>query len=64
VREQVESIEMPVSTVESLGRELELLRLERNELATELHMARAWIRELAAELQRADPPRWPEGQRG
>jgi chromosome segregation ATPase len=57
--ELTETIELQASKLESLGEEVDGLRKERAQLASELQMARAWIRELAAELQRSDPPRQP-----
>jgi predicted RNase H-like nuclease (RuvC/YqgF family) len=54
VAELTETIELQTEKLESLGEEVERLRAERSQLANELHMARAWIRELAAELQQAD----------
>jgi cob(I)alamin adenosyltransferase len=60
VAELAETIELQAQKLKSLDEEVESLRGERNNLATELHMARAWIRELATELQRADPPQQPE----
>jgi chromosome segregation ATPase len=57
--ELAETIELQAQKLKSLGEEVESLRAERSGLADELRMARVWIRELAAELQRADPPRQP-----
>jgi chromosome segregation ATPase len=56
VAELTETVELQADKLESLGEEVERLEQERGGLAAELHMARAWIRELAAELQRSDPP--------
>lgn len=47
-------------TVELQAIKLAALTEDREQLASELQMARAWIRELAAELERADTPREPE----
>jgi len=60
VAELTETVELQAGKLESLDEEVERLRAERNQLTTELHMARAWIREPAAELQRTDPPGEPE----
>lgn len=57
--ELTETVELQASKLESLSEEVDRLQEERGQLSAELHMARAWIRELAAELQRADPPREP-----
>jgi hypothetical protein len=54
VAELAETIELQVSKLESLREEVHCLLTERTQLETELHMARAWIRELAAELQQGD----------
>jgi predicted RNase H-like nuclease (RuvC/YqgF family) len=56
VAELAETIELQARKLKSLDEEVESLRTERSSLADELHMARAWIRELAAELQRASAP--------
>jgi hypothetical protein len=56
VAELTETIELQARKLESLTEEVENLRRERVQLAEELHMAHVWIRELAAELQRADLP--------
>ena len=56
VAELTETIELQARRLESLNEEVEGLRQERAQLADELHMAHVWIRELAAELQRADLP--------
>ena len=56
VAELAETIELQARKLRSLDEEVESLRRERISLADELHMARAWIRELAAELQRAGAP--------
>jgi predicted nucleic acid-binding Zn-ribbon protein len=57
VAELAETIDLQASRLASLNHELEDLRAERSRLTNELHTARTWIRELAAELQRAEPPR-------
>ena len=54
VAELTETIELQARRLESLIEEVEKLRRERAQLADELYMAHVWIRELAAELQRAD----------
>ena len=59
VAELAETIELQASKLESLNEEVEGLVSDRAQLENELHMARAWIRELAAELQRAAPPPEP-----
>jgi hypothetical protein len=59
VAELTETVELQAGKLESLGEEVERLEQERGGLAAELHMARVWIRELAAELQRSDPPQEP-----
>jgi chromosome segregation ATPase len=59
VAELTETVELQADKLESLNEEVERLEQERGGLTAELHMARAWIRELAAELQRSDPPREP-----
>ena len=55
VAELSETIELQASKLQALREEVECVRAERNQLSCELHMARAWIRELAAELQRTSP---------
>ncbi len=60
VAELVETVELQAHKLESLGEEVDRLRTERSQLSGELHMARAWIRELAAELQHGGAPTAPE----
>lgn len=57
VAELAETVELQAGKLHSLTEEVDRLQAERSRLAGELHMARAWIRELAAELQQADAPR-------
>ena len=61
VAELAETIELQAQKLKALEGDAEVLRRERTALTTELHMARAWIRELAAELQRSDPPQETDG---
>jgi cob(I)alamin adenosyltransferase len=60
--ELTETIDLQTSKLESLREEVESLMTDRSQLASELQMARAWIRELARELQQSDAPSEPATQ--
>lgn len=51
--ELAETVELQAYTLASLHKQIDRLEAEREQLRDELHMAHAWIRELAAELELA-----------
>ena len=62
VAELTETVELQARKLATLSEEVDRVENDRRQLRTELHMARAWIRELAAELETVDVSPSSEGR--
>jgi predicted RNase H-like nuclease (RuvC/YqgF family) len=60
VAELAETVELQARKLASMNDEVDRAHSEREQLANELHMAQAWIRELAAELEEVSPRPEPD----